>query len=384
MIEASATPDSRLVLLVGGVTLLAIILKHLCERLRIPALVGYILIGLGLRLLHDVVPLLNATTRGAFDLLAALGLVALLFRVGLGSNPRRLIDKLPGASLIWLVSVVISAAAGYYAARWVGFETVPALVAAVALTATSIGVALPPWQAAGALRSEPGARVLDVAELDDISGVVLMSLLLAVIPTLTRGNGVDWTAVTTTGAGLLASLAAFTAGCYAFAHWLEPPLTRALIRRERSPTRMLIVVAVGSLIAALAGMLGFSLAVGALFAGLVFSKAPRRIRSDRGYRVLYDFLAPFFFIGIGLKLEPEALTGALGAGAVLLVAAVLGKWVGTALPARLMGPRDSALVIATSMVPRAEIAMVIVQRQLTRHPVTPPNLTGPDQAPPSR
>jgi len=100
--------------------------------------------------------------------------------------------------------------------------------------------------------------------------------------------------------------------------------------------------------------------------------------------VLYDFLAPVFFIGIGLKLESEALTGALGAGAVLLVAAVLGKWVGTALPARLMGPRDSALVIATSMVPRAEIAMVIVQRQLTRHPVTPPNLTGPDQAPPSR
>jgi len=134
--------------------------------------------------------------------------------------------------------------------------------------------------------------------------------------------------------------------------------------------------------------------------------------------VLYDFLAPVFFIGIGLKLESEALTGALGAGAVLLVAAVLGKWVGTALPARPMGPRDSALVIATSMVPRAEIAMVIVdqagrygpgvvppalygamtlvtlvtcavtpgivQRQLTRHPVTPPNLTDPDQAPPSR
>jgi len=418
MIQASATPDSLLVLLVGSVTLLAIVLRHLCERLRIPALVGYILIGLGLRLLHDVVPLLTPAVQGAFDLLAALGLVALLFRVGLGSNPRRLLDKLPGASLIWLVSVLVSGAMGYYAARWAGFANVPALVAGVALTATSIGVALPPWQAAGALRSEQGALVLDVAELDDISGVVLMALLLAIIPTLTGGNGVDWTAATTTGAGLLASLAAFTAGCYAFAHWVEPPMTRGLIRRERSPTRMLIVVAVGSLIAALAGMLGFSLAVGALFAGLVFSKAPRKIRQDRGYRVLYDFLAPFFFIGIGLKLEPEALTGALGAGAVLLVAAVLGKLIGTALPARFMAPRSSALVIAMSMVPRAEIAMVIVdqagrygpnvvppalygamtlvtlatcaitpsivQRQLAANPITPPNLTGPDQSPPPR
>jgi len=87
MIQASATPDSLLVLLVGGVTLLAIVLKHLCERLRIPALVGYILIGLGLRLLHDVVPLLSPAVQGAFDLLAALGLVALLFRWGWAATP---------------------------------------------------------------------------------------------------------------------------------------------------------------------------------------------------------------------------------------------------------------------------------------------------------
>lgn len=377
MVEASATPDSVMVLLVGGVTLLAILLRHLCAQLRFPALVGYILIGLGLRLSHDVIPIMDPAVRGAFDLLAALGLVALLFRVGLGSNPQRLLAKLPGASVIWLISVIVSGGVGYYAARWIGFDMVPSLVAGVALTATSIGVALPPWQAAGALGSEQGSLVLDVAELDDISGVVLMALLLGIIPTLTAGNGVAWGGVLTTGAGLLMSLAAFAAGCYIFARWLEPPLTRALVRHERAPARMLIVVAMGSLIAALAGMLGFSLAIGALFAGLMFSKAPRRIHRDRAYIVLYDFLSPFFFIGIGLKLEPAALTGALGAGGLLLVAAVLGKVIGTALPARLVAPRGSALVIAVSMVPRAEIAMVIVD-QAGRYSseVVPPTLYG--------
>ncbi|MEX0386859.1 cation:proton antiporter [Spiribacter onubensis] len=375
--EANATPDALLVLLVGGATLLAVVLRHLCERIKLPPLVGYILIGLGLRLTDGILPILQPSVMAAFELLAALGLVALLFRVGLGSDPYRLLEKLPGASLIWAVSVIVSGMAGYYAARWAGFDAVPALVAGVALTATSIGVSLPPWQAAGVLRSERGSLVLDVAELDDISGVVLMALLLSLIPTVTAGGAIDWGGVGMTTVSILASLAAFTAACWLFAHWLEPPLARFLATRERSPARMLIVVAIGSLIAALAGILGFSLAVGALFAGLVFSKAPRRVRQDRAYIVLYDFLAPFFFIGIGLKLEPAALTGALGAGGILLIAAVAGKLIGTALPALWTAPKGSALVIGMSMVPRAEIAMVVVD-QAGRYgdDVVPPALYG--------
>ena len=377
LLEASATPDALLVLLVGAATLLAVMLRHVCEWLKIPPLVGYIGIGIGLGALDGLAYALRPPVMAAFELLAALGLVALLFRVGLGSDPRRLLGKLPSASLIWAVSVTFSGLLGYLAARWAGFDLVPALVAGVALTATSIGVAIPPWQDAGALRSESGSLVLDVAELDDISGVILMALLLSLIPTLTAGAGIDWREASGAGLQLLISLGLFTAGCWLFAHWLEPPLAGFLATRERSPTRMLIVVAIGSLIAALAGLLGFSLAVGALFAGLVFSKAPRRIRQDRAYVVLYDFLAPFFFIGIGLKLDPGALVGAVGAGVILLVAAVAGKLIGTLLPALWAAPRGTALPIGLSMVPRAEIAMVIVD-QAGRYgsDVVPPELYG--------
>ena len=377
LIEASATPDALLVLLVGAATLLAVALRHACERVNIPPLVGYILIGIGIGALDGIAYALRPPVMAAFELLAALGLVALLFRVGLGSDPRRLLGKLPNASLIWLVSVILSGLFGYLAARWAGFDLLPALVAGVALTATSIGVSLPPWQEAGALQGESGSLVLDVAELDDISGVVLMALLLSLIPTLSTGGALQWSVAGQVGLQLLVSLIAFAVACWLFAHGLEPPLARFLATRERSPARMLIVVAIGSLIAAFAGLLGFSLAVGALFAGLVFSKAPRRIRQDRAYIVLYDFLAPFFFIGIGLKLEPAALLGALGAGLLLLIAAVLGKLVGTALPALWVAPRGSALPIGLSMVPRAEIAMVVVdQAGRYGHAVVPPELYG--------
>lgn len=360
--QASASPDALLVLLVGGATLLAIVLRHLLALVQLPALVGYIAIGLGLRLADGSLGLLRPEVMAAFELLAALGLVALLFRVGLGSNPRALLDKLPGATFIWIFSIAIAGVVGYFAARWVGFAPLPSLVAGIALTATSIGVSIPPWQETGALNTESGSLVLDVAELDDISGVVLMALLLSLIPTLSAQGAVNWASVGMTGLGLLSQLALFTLACWSFAHWLEPPLARFLTRREKPPARMLIVVSIGSLIAAIAGMLGFSLAVGALFAGLVFSKAPRRVRQDRTYIALHDFLAPFFFIGIGLKLEPAALTGAMTAGLVLLAAAVIGKLVGTAVPAYWVAAKGSALPIGISMVPRAEIAMVIVDQ----------------------
>lgn len=376
-IEATATPDALLVMLVGGATLLAVVARHVCRGLRIPPLVGYILIGLGLRLTGERFDWLNNTVMTAFELLAALGLVALLFRIGLNSDPRRLLAKLPGASLIWAVSVITAGFAGYAGARWVGFDPLPAGIAGVALTATSIGVSIPPWQVAGALGSESGSVALDVAELDDISGVVLMAVLLSLIPVLRTDDPIVWGTVAATTTTLLGRLIAFAVACWLFARWVEPPLGRFLASREKPPAPMLVVVALGSLIAALAGLIGFSLAVGALFAGLIFSKAPGQVREDQAYRVLHDFLAPFFFIGIGLKLEPAALTGAIGAGTVLLVAAVAGKLIGTALPARWAAPRGSALPIGVSMVPRAEIAMVIIDQARRFGPdVVPPTLYG--------
>lgn len=374
--EAAAL-DALLVGLVGLATLLATLWRGLAPRLGIPPLVGYILIGLGFGLADKAFALFSEPARLSFELLGALGLVALLFRVGLGSHPQRLLEKLPRASLIWLISVAVSGLAGWVAARMVGFGEVASLVAAVALTATSIGVALPPWQESGRLDTEAGTLALDVAELDDLSGVLLMALLLAAIPALQAAGAIAWGGLVATLMTLLLGLAAFTAGCWAFAHWLEPPLTRALERWETPPARLLVVVALGALIAAGAGLLGFSLAIGALFAGLIFSGAPESVREDRSYGVLHDFLVPFFFIGIGLKLEPTALQGALAAGAVLLVAAVAGKLVGTWLPALLAAPAGTALPLAVSMVPRAEIAMVVVDQARRLGPsVVPDTLYG--------
>jgi Kef-type K+ transport system membrane component KefB len=355
--------DVLLVLLVGLMTVLAMAVRAGLERVGVPPLVGFVGLGMALSAVDRSIPLLTEPVLHAFELLGSLGIVALLFRVGLGSHPQRLWRKLPDASVIWIGNVLVSGAVGYLVATTLlGWSLIPSLIVTVALTATSIGVAVPVWEEGRALDSDNGSLMLDVAELDDISGVILMALLFAVLPTLQAGAGDLWPTLTGTALSLAIRLVAFTVLCVAFAHYLKPILDRGITRWERPTERVLTVAGLGSVIAAFAGALGFSLAIGALFAGLIFSRNAASMKRDRSLNGLYDFLTPFFFIGIGLKVDPVAFGGALGVGAILLAAAVVGKLVGAILPALLTTSLPAATLIGVSLVPRAEIAMVVMDR----------------------
>jgi Kef-type K+ transport system membrane component KefB len=242
-----------------------------------------------------------------------------------------------------------------------GLDLLPALLVGTALTATSVGVSVATWQEAGAIGSDSGRLTLDVAELDDIGGILIMALVFALIPVL-EGGGSLWAPVTGTLLALLAKLAAFAVLCYLFARYLVEPMLAWAARTENTPDLMIMVAGIGFAIAALAGWLGFSLAIGALFAGLVFSHNRTATRAERSFRDLYAFLTPFFFINIGYHVDPASLGGAAQFGGVLLTAAVLGKLVGVGIPAWRVAGAGGALLIAVSMLPRAEIAMIVMHQ----------------------
>jgi Kef-type K+ transport system membrane component KefB len=127
-----------------------------------------------------------------------------------------------------------------------------------------------------------------------------------------------------------------------------------------------VVVGIGFVIAALAAWIGFSLAIGAFFAGLVFSRDEEAVKREGSFMPLYELFSPFFFIGIGMHVDPAALGSALKPGAVLAAVAFAAKIIADGLPVWVMRGLSSALLIGMSMVPRAEIAMVIMQRGLNK------------------
>lgn len=366
---------SVLIFLIGLLVAASVSLRIALERTWVPPLLAFMALGFLLRLADHRWDLLSADAEFVFDVLAELGIIALLFRVGLESDLAGLWRQLPTASLIWVGNVAASAVLGYIAMAYVlGFGFVPSLVAATALTATSIGVSVGLWGEHDAIKTPKGELLTDVAEMDDLSGITLMAVLFAVLPILAGGSGEGSGAGTTSPEAsltselwaatgiLIAKFALFASACFLFSRYGEEHL-RAFFERYASPPELVVLVAgIGIIIAGTAGWLGFSAAIGALFAGLAFSRDPEAVKVDAGFGGIYHLLVPFFFIGIGLSLDPGALTGALVAGAVLTAVAIVGKVVGAGLPALASTGVAGAALIGVSMVPRAEITMIIMER----------------------
>lgn len=351
------------VLLTGGLIASAILMKWALEESPVPALIGYLLLGFSLRITGDGTGLLTDGMVTHFGFLADIGVVALLFRVGLDSHLQGLISQLRNVPSIWLGNVFLSGLLAYVAAAYVlSLPPIPCLYITVALTATSVAVPVAVWQEADLLASPNGQLLLDVAELDDVSAIVLMSLLFAIEPLLQSGtNGPLLTTVFATGGTLLLKLLLFFGACYLFSRFVEHRLTKFFKSIKPTPDPMLMLVATGFIIAAIAGLLGFSIALGAFFAGLVYSHDPDAVTLSRPFNVLYELFTPFFFIAIGLHVDPQLVTAAVIPGVALLVAAVLGKLLGTIAPAWRRIGYSGSLLLGISMIPRAEIAMMVVQ-----------------------
>jgi Kef-type K+ transport system membrane component KefB len=307
---------------------------------------------------------LGGAGESLFEFLMQLGIIVLLFRVGLESHLDRLLKQLRSATPIWIGNVVGSWLLGFAGAYFVvGLDLLTSVVAGTALTATSVGVTTAVWQQAGALETPTGERFLDVAELDDISGVVFMALLFTLLPALREGEGsVTALAVGKTIGRFAFILAALWAGCYLFSRYVEERMTSFFAQLKPAGEPIAMVAGSGVLIASLAALAGFSAAIGAFFAGLAFSRDPKRVYLDAAFKPLYELLSPFFFIGVGLAVAPATLGSATGAAALLLAAALAGKLIGAFFPALLCSTPGQAAVIALSMTPRAEISMVIMKQ----------------------
>ena len=350
-------------LLVGAVIVCAILVRSWFARIGVPALVGFVILGFMLRIADDNWMSISLHESEVIEFLASIGVFMLLFRVGLESNLPGLLDKLRDATPIWIGNTVLSGVPAYFVSIYLlDLAEIPSLFIGVALTATSVAVSAEVWREANALDSPNGETFVDVAELDDLSGVALMALLIAIAPALQAGsNDSTLVAVTLAAIGILLKGAGFLALLYLLAHYGEQYISQ-ILRKTGSPDSILLVVGIGLLIAALASLGGFSMAIGAFFAGIIFSRDPEAVKLETLFLPLHALFAPFFFISVGLTIDPGSLESALGIGGVLLVVAILGKVIGAGGPALLTTGSAGAALIGISMVPRAEIAMVIAQQ----------------------
>ena len=357
------THTTQLVLLIGICILASVILRNLLRRIKLPGLIGFIVFGFLIRFVDTQLPILGKDGMEVFAVLGKLGIICLLFKVGLESNLAGLRKQLGRAGLIWTGNIVISGGAGFALARYaLSLDLLPSLFVGVAMTATSIGVSVRVWDEAGKLQTPSGQLLLDVAELDDLSGVVFMAFLFGLAPLLLEhGHSEELVSVGLKTGGIIAlKLIAFGGACYAFARYGERKLTSFSARLRPKPDPMLFLLAVGMLAAALAGWLGFSVAIGAFFAGLVFSGDPKAVKMERSFGALHELFVPFFFIHLGLLVPVSHLATGLQIGLLLFLVAAGGKFFGGFIPGRFLADTKRSALLGLSLLPRAEITMVVM------------------------
>ncbi len=355
-----------IVLIMGLLLVLMICIKSAFQHISIPALVGFIVLGFLVRLFDMETHMLTASAYEIFEFLAHVGIFVLLFRIGLESDIRGLLHQLKRASFIWIGGVAISAMIGYLAAYYlIDLGFIPSLIIACAMTATSVGVAVGVWKEADALKSKKGELLLDVAEMDDISGIIIMVILFSILPILRHGG--DGSIALLAGKEMLiiiGKLILFGGLCALFSLYLEKKVSHFFKGLPSSPNPILVITGIGFILASLAGILGFSIAIGAFFAGLAFSRDPESVKIDTSFGMIYALFSPFFFIGVGINIAPESLGAAIVPGTILALAAIVGKLLGHGSPALATGGWVGAAMIGVSMIPRAEITMIIMQRGL--------------------
>jgi len=328
------------------------LLGELAQRLGQPSVLGELLAGI---LLGGSVFGLVDPANPVIHTLAELGVVVLLFAIGLETDLRRLVSVGKTALTVAIVGVVLPMAFGYGAARALGVAVVPALVCGAALCATSIGISARVLSDLGTLDTPEGRVVLGAAVIDDVIGLVI----LAVIAGIVGGEGVTALGVTRT-AGIAVG---FVAAAILLGSVVAPPAFKIVERVKTAGTLGIAGLVFAFVLSWLAARAGSAMIVGAFAAGLVLHRVPQRHEIERATTTLGHFFVPVFFASVGAAVELRALGDprALLIGVALIVVGIIGKVAAGFAP---WWFRWRKLLVGVAMVPRGEVGLIFAQMGL--------------------
>ncbi len=282
---------------------------------------------------------------------AEIGVVLLLFEIGLETDLKKLLRVGGAATMVAVVGVILPFALGYTVCRLLNLANLPSIVAGAALTATSVGITARVLSDLGCLREPEGQIILGAAVLDDVLGLVI----LTVIAGLTNGQPVTFAGI----AGTASIAFGFLLITLLLGRLLVPPLFRLLRRRRLPSAAILLAVMLALGLSWLAHAVGSAVIIGSFAAGLLLAGAERTTEIEHGIANLARFFVPFFFVMVGAAVDVRALNGwMLLTGALLIVAAVTGKFAAGYAPFWFRGRKS---VIGAGMIPRGEVGLIFAQ-----------------------
>jgi Na+:H+ antiporter len=354
---AVAAPDTgisveRFLLLLAVILTSAKILGELAERIGQPAVIGELVAGvlLGPSVVGFVDP-----TLPSLHLIAEIGVVLLLFGIGLETDLKRLLSVGGAAFTVAIVGVLLPFVLGYAVSHALGLAVLPAVVAGAALTATSVGITARVFSDLGQLKSPEGQIVLGAAVIDDVIGLVI----LAIVSDLVAGNAPS------VGGVVRATAVAFgfLVAAVLVGRLIVPWLFGLIARTSKEHTLATMALALAFVLGVLASRVGSALIVGAFAAGLVLAPSEHAHAIERGVVRLANVFVPIFFVAVGAAVDVRTFGSreVVIVGVALTAVAIVGKFAAGWAP---VWVRARKTLIGVGMIPRGEVGLIFAQTGL--------------------
>src|ERR687897_1923877 len=351
---AAAGSETRVLLTLFIMLVAAKLMAELFERLRQPAVAGEILAGviIGPSLLGWAAP--SEITR----LLAEIGVIFLLFTVGLETKPAAIFKVGKQAAIVAVLGVIAPLLGGWLLMRAWGSTSIEALFVGTAMVATSVGITARVLSGMGLLDAPTARIILGAAVIDDILGL----LVLAVVSSMAAG-AVNYLEILTTAALAIGFTVFITVVGAPVINRVAPTADR--LRSGHGMFILGLVLCLGLSVAAT--FIGIAAIIGSFLAGMALAEAaedhPNMHRQING---VTEFLVPFFLVNIGMQLRLDVFRSPSVVLLCVLVTlvAVATKLFGCGLGAYNLGLRRAAQV-GMGMVPRGEVGIIVAQIGLT-------------------
>jgi Kef-type K+ transport system membrane component KefB len=326
---------------------------EIAQRLKLPGVVGEIVAGcvigpsvLGWISIEQIAP------GTALDVLAEIGVVLLLFSVGLETRLEDLKKVGVIAFLVGVIGVVVPFLMGSVWAHGNGFDWDRSMFVAAAFVATSAGITARVLQELHALQRIESKVILGAAVIDD----VLAMLLLGVVVSLQGGGAFSASHLLLVLAGAIGFIAVIGWGGTRMMRWNSTWLDKP--KGAHSPLMIVLALCLG--LAWVSTLFGLAAIIGAFLAGMIASETRQRGALEQKTMPLLALLTPFFFVVTGSKIDLHELASvdALWMLGVVTVIAVISKFIGGWLGSIALGPH-SATIVGVGMVPRGEVGIVV-------------------------
>jgi Kef-type K+ transport system membrane component KefB len=361
---AHGDPVAAVVLALAIILVAAKLGGELAVRVGQSAVLGELLVGvlLGNLTLVGFTGLDHLWTSPSIDMLARLGVLVLLFEVGLESTVGQMMKVGLPSLLVATLGVIAPFALGWGVGAWLlpGHSVFVHAFLGATLCATSVGITARVLKDLGRLQTREARIILGAAVLDDVMGLVVLAVVTGMIGAADRGASFSPTSV----AAIVLKAAAFLAVSLFLGMRLSPKLFHLASKLHSRGVLLALGLAVCFLLSWIANLVGLAPIVGAFAAGLILEDVHYRSFVDRGEHPLEDliqpisgFLAPVFFVLMGLRtdLRSFAAPGVLGLAAALTIAAILGK---QACSLGVWGRRVDRLTVGLGMIPRGEVGLI--------------------------